>query len=367
MSAVPLVVDRGFIKDVIAFGGEGLKKCYQCGTCTAICPLSEEITASFRKVIEYTRLGLSEKVLQMPIMWICAECRDCVAECPRDANPSRIMAALRRYCLAKCSWYGLVKALTLSPKLIFLMALIPAALIALVIATVGRFEPNVLEKGFEPFIPSLYVDIGGVAIGILVAISVIYNLSKLYSYMRKVPQSNPNTGIFGVIKNLIKTVIYDVLLQKTLKACLTERRWPAHMMVFWGFVAAGITTGVIFIFHLETPLSLTHPIKILGNISFLLLFIGGTILLHRRITRKDLDTVYFDWLFLILLYVVTWTGFLTQFFRLLNSAVAAYALYFIHLVTVSLLLVLAPHTKFAHAVYRPFASFIGRIKGWVEV
>lgn len=359
------MVDRSFVNDIIKLGGEGIKRCFNCGTCTAICPISEAVTTSFRKMIKYIQLGLKEKVLQSSAMWMCAECRECVAECPRDAKPSNILAALRKYALSSYTWYNMTRSLTLSRWTITLIALIPTILLLGVIALIGKMEPNVVTAGFESFIPTIYVDVGGIAIGILVLIGVIYSLIKFGSYLKK--GSTREKSSENPVKSFFAALFKELFAQKMLYRCGKERtRWIAHLMVVWGFIAAAATTSLIFILGLETPLKLTHPVKILGNTAAALLLIGGTILFTRRILRKDLDTAYYDWAFLSLIYIVTWSGILTEITRLMNIAIAAYPLYVIHLITVAVLLVLAPYTKFAHAVYRPLTAFIGRVEGWVR-
>ena len=63
--------------ELIELGGDGIKKCYQCGTCTAICPLSKEQTTRVRRMIKKIQLGLEEEVLGDPTPWLCYFCGDC--------------------------------------------------------------------------------------------------------------------------------------------------------------------------------------------------------------------------------------------------------------------------------------------------
>jgi nitrate reductase gamma subunit len=109
-------------------------------------------------------------------------------------------------------------------------------------------------------------------------------------------------------------------------------------------------------------------VKILGNLSAAMLLFGGAILTVRRVFLKSAvgKTYFQDWLFLSLLFVVAVTGTLAEVTRLLNVSVVAYASYSIHLVSTSMLLGLAPYTKFAHAIYRPLAMYVAKLKGWPD-
>ena len=72
----------------------GLIKCYQCGNCTAICPVSD---GSFpRKFVGYLRWGIKEKIEKAEVAWLCLQCKLCDEFCPRGANPSNAMQILKR-------------------------------------------------------------------------------------------------------------------------------------------------------------------------------------------------------------------------------------------------------------------------------
>ena len=77
-------------------GGENIKLCFACGTCTAGCPVSE-IDPEFnpRKIIRQILLGMRSAVLSSPLIWRCAQCYSCTAKCPQDVKFRGIVKALR--------------------------------------------------------------------------------------------------------------------------------------------------------------------------------------------------------------------------------------------------------------------------------
>lgn len=77
-------------------GGENIKKCFACGTCTAGCPVFHvEHEYNPRKIIRMILLGMREQVLSSKVIWLCAQCYTCSANCPQDVDFSDIMFALR--------------------------------------------------------------------------------------------------------------------------------------------------------------------------------------------------------------------------------------------------------------------------------
>ncbi len=58
--ATVLNPDLGFIKDLQALGGGDLKKCYQCATCSVVCPISPETKPYPRKEMIAASWGLKD-------------------------------------------------------------------------------------------------------------------------------------------------------------------------------------------------------------------------------------------------------------------------------------------------------------------
>ena len=96
----PLVVsklDPKFKDEVAATpGGENIKRCFFCGTCSAGCPVHETSDKyNPRKIIRMILLGMREKVLSSNFVWLCASCYTCRERCPQDVKMSDIMTAVR--------------------------------------------------------------------------------------------------------------------------------------------------------------------------------------------------------------------------------------------------------------------------------
>ena len=56
------------------------------------------------------------------------------------------------------------------------------------------------------------------------------------------------------------------------------------------------------------------------------------------------------------------TGLAAELFRLIDFGVLAYLIYYLHLVSVMMLFLYMPYTKFAHLVYRTFAMAFERYR-----
>ncbi len=77
-------------------GGEGILQCFQCGTCTATCPVRKfDPDFNVRRVIRLTLLGAKEKVLTSDFVWMCSTCYSCYELCPQNVKITDVMTALK--------------------------------------------------------------------------------------------------------------------------------------------------------------------------------------------------------------------------------------------------------------------------------
>jgi heterodisulfide reductase subunit C len=79
-----------------ALGAADLSKCFQCGVCTASCPVREmEENFNPRKIMKLAKLGLKDEVFKSDFIWLCSMCFMCHERCPQDVKPPDIMTVLR--------------------------------------------------------------------------------------------------------------------------------------------------------------------------------------------------------------------------------------------------------------------------------
>jgi heterodisulfide reductase subunit C len=77
-------------------GAERIMLCFQCGTCTADCPISR--FSDFyrpRKFARMVQLGLKERLLSDEALWLCSSCFTCVDHCPQGVEIAGIVRVLR--------------------------------------------------------------------------------------------------------------------------------------------------------------------------------------------------------------------------------------------------------------------------------
>jgi heterodisulfide reductase subunit C len=90
-----LNTENDVVAQINAISGVDVRACYQCGKCTAGCPLTSAMDLMPNQILRLLQLGEYEQVLKSAAIWLCASCLTCAGRCPKDVDPARVMDALR--------------------------------------------------------------------------------------------------------------------------------------------------------------------------------------------------------------------------------------------------------------------------------
>jgi heterodisulfide reductase subunit C len=73
-----------------------LRDCYQCGKCSAGCPLGGSMDLLPNRLVRLAQLGQIEVALRAESIWKCVSCMTCTARCPKSVDCAGVMDALRQ-------------------------------------------------------------------------------------------------------------------------------------------------------------------------------------------------------------------------------------------------------------------------------
>lgn len=79
---------------------ELIRRCVQCGTCTASCPSKDVSDYNIRKLVRRVQLNLfSDKAFLAKYPWLCTQCYRCYALCTEGLEIPKLVLALRELAL----------------------------------------------------------------------------------------------------------------------------------------------------------------------------------------------------------------------------------------------------------------------------
>jgi quinone-modifying oxidoreductase subunit QmoC len=363
--------DVGFIRELGKLGGGDLKKCYQCATCSVVCPISPDNQPYPRKEMIAASWGLKDQLVADYDIWLCHNCGDCTTKCPRGAKPGEVLGALRAYAVREYATPKVVSKMVADPKMLPVLLAIPAIIfigLGLIFNSIGinwlNFAPHSGEIWQSHFINNYLVDIIMVptffaSIGVF-ALGLKRFIGDIHASALAAGKTTTDKIEFAGLVKALGAVALTIFGHKKFDECgENKERSIAHMLVLFSFIALFIVTNCFFIaewvLHIEGPYSQLNPVKWLGNAGGVALIIGSILLWKNRAAKKDQTSSYWDWFLLILVFGLGVTGMGTQVLRLAGLAGPTYAVYFVHLLLIWSLFAYTPFSKLAHLVYRTAA------------
>jgi heterodisulfide reductase subunit C len=88
-------VDSEWKREVERRLGRKLAECYQCGKCSAGCPVAYEMFHPIHAMVGLCQPGRKDEALRSRSQWVCVACEACSTRCPKDVDPARLMTVLR--------------------------------------------------------------------------------------------------------------------------------------------------------------------------------------------------------------------------------------------------------------------------------
>ena len=372
--------DTKFIKEVIKLGGDSLRKCFQCGTCTVTCPLAPADNPFPRKEMIWAQWGLKDRLLKDPDIWLCHNCNDCSVNCPRGAKPGEVMAAIRQYSIMKFSAPNFIaKAFSRLRYLPILLA-IPIILLFGFLWVTDTWAFPVGEIIYHHLVSANWVFLGA-TVAVIPWFGLAIGLWRFWKNISQFEISPALTGgssaasacIVTRTKKLVTSLIValvEIIWHSNFKKCVVNKsRYWAHLGLVIGAILyfISMTGSIIYTFiGIKWPIPLWDPVVILGMVGTLLIFAGCTWVIFRRLSKKEEAgrATYFDWFFIWLVYVTTVGSMAMMLTRIAGIVPWAYSLFLFHLVLSFTLVAYFPYSKFAHLGYRTlaiiYAKQIGR-------
>jgi quinone-modifying oxidoreductase subunit QmoC len=358
-STSAIVSSPAFRQELLRRGGESAARCYQCATCSSVCELAPAEAPFPRRQMLWTQWGLADRLAGDPAVWLCHQCNDCTAHCPRDARPGDVLQVVRGLVVESLAFpKGLGRLVAGARSTWPLLFGVPLLFWIVLLATTGLLQPPADFHAYEQIVPhsvlySVFFPLAG-----FVTLAALVSGRRYWQMMgAAAPRSKP------FLSGLWSTGV-DIATHKRFGSCGTARfRRMGHLLLFWGFVGAAVTSGLlIFAIYVqgdELPLPLMHPYKLLGNISAVALVVGAGILVAARVSdgKQAGASTAFDSFFSTVVVLVIATGILVELVRLVvpGVPVVAVALYVLHLSVVTTLFLTFPYSKFAHMLYRTLA------------
>ncbi len=370
-------VDLNLMKDLKEFGLKDANKCFHCGNCTGLCPLSTRENPFPRKLVKYIQMGLTDKILQSPEPWLCYYCGECSDNCPRGADPGEMMMVMRRYLTSKYDWTGFARRFYTSEIFEIMAIAIVGIVIGLALWIFHASNPNMEHAHLTSVWPAPAIEIADFVMAAVLTFLLATNTWRCVKFimgdlLKKIP--------LRTYALQAKELIIHFVTQKSFGECTDKMQWVVHLLIMTGyssifmlvviFLAGGIhVIGLSWdkiMFQRDVIYPFFHPVRLIGYYGTFAILYGTTYAMIGRLKKAKApykNSHGTDWMFLILLQLTTLTGIFVHFTRLLDWPLTTYILYVVHLmIAVPMLVLEVPFAKWAHLMFRPVVLFSVNVK-----
>jgi quinone-modifying oxidoreductase subunit QmoC len=361
---MPTRVNPKLVTEIEKYGAEDVQKCYHCGNCSAVCVHSDALYSFPRRSMRHLQMGLERRILTSLDPWLCYYCGQCSTQCPRGAEPGATMMSLRRWLTGRYDFTGISRLFYRSWK----AELIAIVLVALATAAgflawgLGHGDLAVYD-GPNAFLSSSDIHIFdwsmAAVLTALLSINALrmwwYTLGSdqrlrvsLWTYLRKLP--------------LLPTHFFT---QRRYARCEKKRPWMVHLALMLSYMTMMVLV-MGFVHSLQAGPSIDWRVHAFGYAASFGLLVGIVWFFRARIQQAEPHVQHShesDWIFLVLLLLVTVTGVTQHALHRLDLPLYANVAYVVHLSLVVPMLVLeVPFSKWSHMAYRPLAMYLAEVR-----
>jgi len=362
--------DPHLLADIRKYGKFNTNACFQCGSCTVMCELTNDSITMPRRSIRYSLLGLKKLLLSGLEPWFCYYCGDCSDSCPRETEPGEAIMTLRRYLTAQYDWTGLasrictskaweIGALSFVGIFVFLLIIFYHFYFAGLTFPDFISEPMGMEHMFD-LISSFTL-----FVFILPLFFLISNALRMFWFT--IHKNSEVNVPFLFYFTEIKTFFLHLFTQKKYRECKGKLRWFKHLLLVSGTMLMFLML-IFFLgwFQTDNVYSLQHPQRWLGYYATgAIIYATVEILINRIRKREHVHKFSYpnDWILPFLLLLTAVSGIAVHIFRYLEFSLVTHYLYALHLaIAVPMLVVEIPFGKWPHMIYRPLAIYLQTVK-----
>jgi len=351
------------IDELELYGAQDVVKCYHCGNCSATCPFSGDSYVFPRKSMRYLQLGLESCLRDTLEPWLCYYCGECSDECPRGAEPGETMMSMRRWLTARYDFTGISALFYRSPKAELLAIVLLALLTGLGFVLFGLSQGDLaVYSGDGAFLPAEKVHLfDWTMAGVLVLLLGI-NCIRMWWFTIGSDRSIRVTPLL-YLKQLFQVPLH-FMTQKRYRDCDRQRPWAIHLVLMLSYLTMLILI-MFFLHRVQHGPGIDWWVHGFGYAAALGLI--GTTIYALRGRLKQSEPHYkhsheTDWIFLVLLLLVSVTGVAQHALHRGGFEVAANLVYVVHMMgVVPMLLLEVPFSKWSHMAYRPLAMYFSAI------
>ncbi|RRS34148.1 MAG: disulfide reductase [Gammaproteobacteria bacterium (ex Lamellibrachia satsuma)] len=89
-------MNSGFTSKVQRLADQNLMACYQCGKCSAGCPMAAYMDVPPNQMIRLAQLGMEDELLDSEAIWLCVSCMTCNTRCPKGVRIAELIESMRQ-------------------------------------------------------------------------------------------------------------------------------------------------------------------------------------------------------------------------------------------------------------------------------